>query len=72
MDNPRLTLEQFTPLFVEAMMAQSPIGNTFDDGVTVQDYAHQVAESYWANQHLEDGTSPEDCAAADISYWGEE
>jgi hypothetical protein len=39
-------------------------------GNTVAEYAAAMAPYYWAEQHR-DGESPEDCAEADMSCWGE-
>ncbi len=42
-------------------------GEKFDDGESIADYADETAPSYY-----KDGESPEECAEADISYWGED
>jgi hypothetical protein len=42
-----------------------------DDGTIIADYADETAPTYWAEQHKA-GESPEECAEADMSYWGEE
>lgn len=65
----RLTKEEFCRRFIERMVSVG--GETFDDGGSIREYAEAVAPSYWENQNF-DGETPEDCAAADISYWGED
>lgn len=65
-----LTEEEFTRRFV-AYMVQHAGFTAFDDGTAVKDYANEVAESYWIDlDRRSDG--PEDCAASDMEYWGEE
>lgn len=42
----------------------------FDDGTSVDQYAREVAASYWSDPlYREDG--PEACAESDMDYWGE-
>jgi hypothetical protein len=43
----------------------------FDDGTLILDYAEETAPTYYETDWERD-MGPEDCAAADISYWGEE
>lgn len=68
MTEPALTREEFCRRFKAEMIAVA--GQTFDDGTSIAEYAEAVAPTYWEDQH-QDGESPEDCASADISYWGE-
>jgi hypothetical protein len=45
-------------------------GPTFDDGSSIADYADDAAPTYFDEPwQREDG--PEECARADISYWGD-
>lgn len=44
---------------------------TFDCGSSIREYAEETAPSYFDDQH-QSGESPEDCAEADMSYWGED
>lgn len=43
-------------------------GEKFDDGSSIAEYADETAPTYWAepDQRAE---GPEECAAADVSYW---
>ena len=42
----------------------------FEDGGSIAEYAEKVAPAYWADPaQREDG--PEQCAHADMSYWGD-
>lgn len=68
-DTKTLTEEQFVARFVARCL--STCGFThFDDGEPVEEYARMVAPCYWADpDQREDG--PEECADADMSYWGE-
>jgi len=68
MPSPELTKEQFIERFVTEMVSYC---KTFDDGEPVEPYARDVALTYWDDpgQRAE---GPEECARADISYWGEE
>ena len=61
--------QEFIDRFVARMCKQAPF-TTFDDGGTVIDYARETAPTYWddPDQRAE---GPEECADADISYWGE-
>lgn len=43
---------------------------TFDDGSSVADYADETAPTYWENLDQRE-CGPEECARADISYWGD-
>jgi hypothetical protein len=42
----------------------------FDDGESIADYADEIAPSYWETPWQRE-MGPEECADADISYWGE-
>ncbi|MGY3527310.1 hypothetical protein [Bradyrhizobium sp. USDA 4452] len=58
--------EEFCARFKARML--ETIGEKFDDGSSVAEYADETAPSYWedANQRNE---GPEECADADMSYW---
>ncbi|MGL6208549.1 MAG: hypothetical protein ACRC14_01815, partial [Paracoccaceae bacterium] len=61
--------DTFIERFVAYMVRTA--GPNFDDGESVEDYARDVAESYWADSARRD-EGPEECADADMSYWGED
>lgn len=64
-----LSKEEFCARFKAHMIAQ--VGRAdFDDGGSIEAYADKTGPTYWAEQH-KDGESPEACAEADISYWGD-
>jgi hypothetical protein len=64
-----VTKDEFCQRFKERMHERA--GTYFDDGGSIAEYAVEVAPSYWDDEVMrEDG--PEDCADADMSYWGEE
>ena len=61
--NVKMTKEEFCRRFKAQMLAAVP-GATFD----VAAYADETAPTYWEDEgQRADG--PEECAAADISYW---
>jgi hypothetical protein len=65
-----LTKEEFCRRFVDCMIRRAGFEH-FDDGMSVREYAEMAAPAYWDEpQQREEG--PEDCAAADMDYWGEE
>ena len=63
-----LSKDEFCTRFKKRMLDVA--GATFDDGESIADYADETAPTYWQEQH-KDGETPEDCADADMSYWGE-
>lgn len=46
------------------------VATTFDDGSSVAEYADEVAPTYWENADQR-AEGPEECAMADVSYWGD-
>jgi hypothetical protein len=60
---------EFCARFKASMTRMAPF-EAFEDGYPVSDYADDIASSYFTGQH-QDGASPEECAQADISYWGD-
>lgn len=63
----KLTKEQFCERFKAHMLKIA--GGKFDDETSVAEYAEMTGPSYYEDQmKLE---TPEDCADADMSYWGE-
>lgn len=60
--------EQWIKRFVTRMIDRAGFDH-FDDGMLVLDYAYETAPAYWEDPF---GETPEDCADADMSYWGEE
>jgi len=63
-----LSKEEFCARFKAHMLKA---GEKFDDGSSIAEYADDTAPTYWEEQHR-DGSSPEECAESDMSYWGEE
>jgi len=64
----QLSKEEFCSRFKVRMMQVA--GEKFDDGESVADYADETAPTYWDNPHQR-AEGPEECADADMSYWGE-
>jgi hypothetical protein len=69
MSEPQVSKEEFCQRFKARMMAIA--GPVFDDGDSIAEYADETAPTYWEDpgQRAE---GPEECADADMSYWGEE
>lgn len=44
--------------------------DVFEDGESIADYATETAPSYWQTPWQRD-LGPEECAEADMEYWGE-
>ncbi|RWR30509.1 hypothetical protein D2T29_12625 [Sinirhodobacter populi] len=64
-----ITKDEFIERFVAHMVKS--VGPCFTDGSSIEDYAREVAPSYYEEQHRDDpDETPEDCADADMSYWG--
>lgn len=59
--------EEFVRRFKAQMLKAA---TRFDDGSSVAEYADMTAPTYWddPDQRAE---GPEECADADVSYWGE-
>jgi len=49
----------------------SVAGPTFDDGDSIADYADDAGPTYWETD-WQRAMGPEECADADMSYWGED
>lgn len=64
-----LTKEEFCVRFKAHMLKLT--APTFADGGSIADYADETAPSYWETG-WQRALGPEECADADISYWGEE
>lgn len=64
-----LTREQFCKRFVTRMIDTAGADH-FDDGELILDYAYEVAPTYFETKWQRD-MGPEECADADMSYWGE-
>lgn len=60
--------EEFCRRFKAHMLKVA--GETFDDGTSIAEYADDLAQTYW-DEPSQRADGPEECAAADISYWGE-
>lgn len=69
MTEPTISKEEFCQRFKARMLAVA--GEKFDDGDSIAEYADGTAPSYWGepDQRAE---GPEECADADMSYWGED
>lgn len=69
-----LPKDEFCARFKAYMIKHAGFEKFDDDddgpGPTVAEYADDTAPTYWEEQHR-NGESPEECAEADISYWGE-
>lgn len=65
-----MTKEEFCARFIDYMVRNAGFAE-FDGGQSVREYAEEIAVTYWYDpgQRAE---GPEECASADISYWGEE
>lgn len=61
--------KEFVERFVAKMLLVA--GPVDADGDSVEDYARQIARSYFEEQYLNDDMSPEECASTDVSYWEE-
>ena len=64
-----ITKEEFCARFIKRMTILAPF-TAFDDGTLVKDYAKETAPTYWENEDQR-ADGPEECADADMSYWGE-
>jgi hypothetical protein len=68
MSDPEITKEEFCARFKAHMLAMA--GEKFDDGASIAEYADETATAYW-DEPDQRAEGPEECASADISYWGE-
>jgi len=64
------TKDEWCKRFVTRMIDRAGRDH-FDDGELILDYAEATAPTYWEDDLGQDHT-PEECADADMSYWGEE
>lgn len=60
--------DEFRARFKARMLARA--GEWFDDGDSIADYADECAPTYFETD-WQRVMGPEECADADISYWGE-
>ena len=65
-----ITKDEFCRRFVKHMIDRAGFDH-FDDGDLVLDYAEAAAPTYWETGWQRE-MGPEECADADMSYWGEE
>jgi hypothetical protein len=70
-----MTKDEFCARF-KAYIVERAGFEKFDDdeegpGESVSDYAEATAPTYWEQYVEDDSESPEEHAAADMSYWGE-
>lgn len=61
--------EEFCTRFEAYML--SVAGPTFLDGSSVAEYARDAGPTYFEDESQRE-MGPEECADADMSYWGEE
>lgn len=66
----KLTKDEFCARFKKRMLDRA--GPTFDDGESIADYADETAPLYFENYPSPMCDTPEECADADMSYWGED
>lgn len=59
--------KEFCRRFKERMLKAA--GPKFDDGSSIAEYADETAPTYF--EDLQEDDTPESCAEADMSYWGE-
>jgi len=64
-----LTQEEFCTRFKAHMLKRA--GPTFDDGESIAEYADETGPSYYETD-WQRALGPEECADADMSYWGED
>lgn len=65
-----ITREEFCARFKSRMLAASSPYTVFADGDSIAEYADEVAPTYWETEWQRE-LGPEECANADMSYWGE-
>lgn len=68
-DPDHLTQDEFCRRFVTRMVDAAGF-DRFDDGDLVLDYARETAPTYY-EIGWQRALGPEECAEADISYWGD-
>lgn len=62
----QITRDEFIERFVKHMLSVG--GTTFADGGSIEEYAREIAPTYWGDEGLrEDG--PESCAEGDMDCW---
>lgn len=66
-----LSREEFCNRFVARMIEKAGSDLVEEDGRTVTQYAEETAPTYYDDPALRE-EGPEECADADMSYWGEE
>jgi hypothetical protein len=68
MTEPTISKDEFCTRFKAHMIALA--GTKFDDGTSIAEYADKTAPTYYDDPDQR-GEGPENCAEADMSYWGE-
>jgi len=63
-----LTKDEFCARFKARMTALTR--THFDNGESIADYADETAPTYWETD-WQRAMGPEECADADMSYWGD-
>jgi hypothetical protein len=66
--NRAIPRDEFLQRFKARMIERA--GQTFDDGTSIPQYADEIAPSYYDDEDQR-SEGPEECADADMSYWGE-
>ena len=61
---------EFCARFKARMLAAVGPPYLFDDGESIADYADDIAPTYYATAWQRE-LGPEECADADMSYWGD-
>jgi hypothetical protein len=66
-----LEKEEFCRRFKARMLERCHPRTHFDDGESIAEYADDTAPTYWEDHGGPLCETPEECADADMSYWGE-
>lgn len=64
-----ICINEFRDRFKARMLERA--GTRFDDGESIADYADEIADTYFETD-WQRALGPEECADADMSYWGDE
>lgn len=69
-EEPPISKAEFCRRFSDRMVKRASFTH-FDNDKSVEEYARETAPTYWSDKdQRRDG--PEECADANMSYWGEE
>lgn len=67
--NSAMSRDEFLRRFKARMLDRAPFAK-FDDGTSVAEYADGIGPTYF-DEVEQRAEGPEECADADMSYWGE-